>query len=98
KTTAKETWQLVSWLTHDRNADDTASTVAIQACSTVVGHSIQVLERERRGRLQECPLCRSRNIRSHFDPAIEPDGDYYRSCAVCDWTDHPEGNASGENS
>jgi hypothetical protein len=91
KNMAKETWQLANWLTHDRNASDTASTIAIHSTDTVVGHFIQMLMRERTGNTQECPLCKSRNIRSHFDIGIKPDGDYYMTCGVCDWSTHPEG-------
>ena len=89
KNTAKETWQLVNWLTHDRNASDTASTIAIQSCNTIVGHFIHILERERTGNAEECPLCKSRDIRTHFDISIEPDGDYYMTCGVCPWNNHP---------
>jgi hypothetical protein len=89
KNTAKETWQLVNWLTHDRNANDTASSIAIHSCDTIVGHFVQLLERERTGNAEECPLCKSRNIRTHFDMSIEPDGDYYMTCGVCAWSNHP---------
>ena len=90
KNTAKETWQLVNWLTHARNANKTASSIAIHSCQTVIGHFIQILERERTDKTDECPVCRSRNLRTHFDIAIPPDGDYYTSCGVCDWNNHPE--------
>jgi len=43
KGVSKDTWQLVNWLTHHRNANTTASSIAIHACDTVVGHFIQVL-------------------------------------------------------
>jgi hypothetical protein len=89
KNTAKGTWQLVNWLTHDRSANKMASSIAIYACDTVVGHLVQVLERERMDRTEQCPLCKSRNIRTHFDSSIEPDGDYYMTCGVCDWSSHP---------
>ena len=89
KTTAKETWQLVNWLTHDRNANQTASSIAIHACDTVVGHFVQILERERTDQTNQCPLCKSRHIRTHFDISIEPDGDYYMTCGVCDWSSRP---------
>ena len=89
KNTAKETWQLVNWLTHDRNANETASTIALHSCSTLVGHFIHILERERTGNADGCPLCKSRNIRTHFDISIQPDGDYYMTCGVCDWSNHP---------
>lgn len=89
KNVAKETWQLVNWLTHDRSANKTASSIALHACDTVVGHFIQILERERTDHTEECPTCNSRNIRTHFDPAIQPDGDYYLTCGACGWSSHP---------
>ena len=89
KRAAKETWQLVNWLVHDRDANKTASLIAIHACDTVVGHFIQIFERERTDHTEECPLCKSRHIRTHFDPGIEPDGDYYTTCGACGWSSHP---------
>lgn len=45
KTTAEKTWQLVNWLTHDRDANQTASTIAVAACDTLIGHAAQLLQR-----------------------------------------------------
>lgn len=87
--TAKQTWQLVSWLTHHRNANKTAAFIAINASDTVVGQFVHVLERNRGDKTQECPLCRSRDIRTHFDISIAPDGDYYATCGACEWNNHP---------
>lgn len=89
KNTAKETWQLVNWLTHNRNATEATSLIAIYACDTVVGHFVQILERDRMDKTGSCPVCKSRNIRTHFDIAIGPDGDYYTSCGICNWSSHP---------
>jgi hypothetical protein len=91
KNMAKEVWQLVNWLTHTRSASRTASSIAIHSCQTVVSHFIHVLERERTDSTDQCPGCKSQDVRSHFDIAIPPDGDYYLSCGVCDWTNHPGG-------
>lgn len=90
KNMAKETWQVTNWLTHSRSASRTASTIALQSCRTVIGHFIEILESERAERISECPVCKSRNIRSHYDIEIPPKGDYYRSCGVCEWNDYPE--------
>ena len=92
KNTAKETWQLVNWLTHARSANKTASSIAIYACQTVIGHSIQIVEKSHTDKTDQCPSCKSRNVRTHFDIKILPDGDYYMSCGVCDWTNHPKAN------
>ena len=90
KHTAKDTWQLVGWLVHDRDANKTAASIAIQACETVVGHSIQVLERHTRDFTETCPICKSRDIRSHFDPFLGDDGDYYSTCGSCRWSSHQD--------
>ena len=90
KNTAKETWQLVNWLTHTRSVNRAASSIAIHSTQTVIGHFIQLLERERIGYTEECPVCKSRNVRTQFDILIPPDGEYYLSCGVCQWTNHPE--------
>jgi hypothetical protein len=96
KNTAKETWQVTNWLTHTRSATRTASTIALQSCRTVIGHYIQILETERAQRIGECPVCKSRNIRSHYDIGIPPDGDYYLSCGVCEWNDYPDPATAAE--
>lgn len=90
KNMAREAWQLVNWLTHDRSANRTASSIAIHSCQTVIGHFIQVLERQKADGTDQCPVCKSRNVRTHFDISIQPDGDYYMSCGVCNWTNHPD--------
>ncbi|MBY8308432.1 hypothetical protein KW529_14245 [Vibrio fluvialis] len=90
KSIAKESWQLVNWLTHSRNANKTASSIAIHSCQTVIGHFIQILERRRLDQNEACPVCKSRNIRTHFDFSIGDDGEYFSSCGVCNWTDHPD--------
>jgi hypothetical protein len=96
KGSAKGTWQLVNWLTHDRSANKTAASIAIHGCDTIVGHLVQILEREKTDRKEHCPLCNSRNIRAHFDLSLGPAGKYYLTCAVCKWTDHP--GVQGEGS
>ena len=89
KNISKETWQLVNWLTHDRGANKTGSMIALHDCDTIIGHCVHILQRERTDNTDECPRCRSRNIRTHFDMSIGPDGDYYVSCGSCDYDTRP---------
>ncbi|MCH9051312.1 MAG: gamma-glutamylcyclotransferase [Proteobacteria bacterium] len=89
KAASEKTWQLVNWLTHDRNANKSASSIAIEGCDMVVGHYIQLLMRGRTDRAETCPRCSSRNIRTNFEIAIEPDGAYFDTCGACEWTNHP---------
>jgi hypothetical protein len=89
KNTASQTWELVNWLTHDRDADSIAASIAIHACDTIVGHFVQLLMQDRTDNTEWCPVCASRNVRTHYDPMITPDGDYYMTCSECDWNTHP---------
>lgn len=89
KHTARDTWQLVGWLLHDRDANTTAASIAIHGCDTVVGHSVQILERHSRDFGESCPVCKSRDVRSHFDAFIGTDGEYYFTCGSCHWSNHP---------
>ena len=89
KTIAKEAWQLANWLTHTRSARNTAASITMHSCQTVIGHFIQILEGSKAEKVGGCPVCKSSDVRSHYDTNIPPDGDYYVSCGVCDWTDHP---------
>ena len=95
KNTAKESWQLANWLTHTRSATKTASSIAKHSCQMTIGHFIQILEGGRSDKIGKCPVCKSSNIRTHFDIAISLDGAYYSSCGACKWDDHP-GHASAE--
>jgi hypothetical protein len=89
KATSEKTWQLVSWLTHDRNANKTTTSIAVHAVDTLTGHYVFLLMRDRTDQANQCPVCSSRNIRTHFDMEIEPDGEYYQTCGFCDWSNHP---------
>lgn len=86
---AESTWKLVNWITHDRSANKAASSIALHGCDMIIGHYIQLLMRDRTDKTDTCPLCQSRNIRTHFDIMIEPDGSYFDTCGSCDWTNHP---------
>ena len=89
KGVSEHTWQLVNWLTHYRSADEMACSIAIHGSDTIVGHFVQILERSKTKDVKLCAMCGSREIRSHYDPEIPPDGDYFVTCGVCEWSTHP---------
>jgi hypothetical protein len=89
KATTEKAWQLVNWLTHHRNANNTASLITADAIDSIVKHYARLLSRERADRTDQCPRCASRNVRTFFDIAIEPDGAYFEECAACGWDSHP---------
>jgi hypothetical protein len=89
KATTEKAWPLVNWLTHHRNAGKTAALIAAEAVDVIVRHYVRLLSRERADRTDQCPRCASRNVRTFFDIAIEPDGAYFEACGACGWDSHP---------
>jgi hypothetical protein len=97
KTTSDRTWQLVNWLTHDRDANKTEAIIAHEAVGVQIGHFVQLVIRDLVDIVAQCPQCSSRDVHSYYDGAILPDGAYYQRCRACDWHDHPGyPNAEGD--
>ncbi|GLS33497.1 hypothetical protein SAMN04488498_12564 [Mesorhizobium albiziae] len=89
KAITEKAWPLVNWLTHHRNASKTSALVALDAVDAIIKHYARLLSRERADHIEQCPRCQSRNVRTFFDIAIEPDGEYFQACGECDWDSHP---------
>lgn len=89
KRMSKETWQLVNWLTHHRNANSSSSSISVESCGVLVGHMAQLLVPSDVSEDRVCPECASRHIRSHFDITIGEDGEYFTTCGKCGWSNHP---------
>lgn len=89
KAANESAWQLANWITHHRNANKAATLIAILSVDALVTQFLQLLARDRHDAIDECPKCQSRNVRTFYDDAIPPEGDYYKDCGECDWTSHP---------
>ncbi|WP_210419664.1 hypothetical protein ACRDU6_13030 [Mycolicibacterium sp. ELW1] len=89
KATTDKAWDLVNWLTHHRNASKTVALIATQAVETILLDMARTLSRERRDRIDQCPLCESRAVRTFFDRDIGPDGGHFENCSECGWSSHP---------
>lgn len=92
--TVDKTWPLVNWLTHHRNASKTSAIVAAEAVSAMTKIFLTLVSREREDRVEQCPICKSQNIRTHYDSEIGEDGAYFESCAKCNWDSHPRTSQS----
>jgi Txe/YoeB family toxin of toxin-antitoxin system len=90
KNNSEKTWVLVNWLTHYRKASKFECDIMMNACGTLLGDLWNLLERKQSSSETDCPVCASKNIRSHFDAEIEHEGGYYATCGVCGWTNHPQ--------
>lgn len=89
KAMSEKAWQLVNWLTHHRNANKMAAMISVGAVDALIVDYARLLSRERWDRTEQCVVCASRNLRTHFDIAIQPDGAYFETCGACGWSSHP---------
>jgi hypothetical protein len=64
---AADSWELVNWLTHDRDAAKPPSLIAAQAVDALIGHSLFAFKGDAKKLVEDCPTCSSRRIRQHFD-------------------------------
>lgn len=95
KTTAKETWQLVNWLTHAANAGRFDAELALEAThATMVAFGAVVLRHER-GTPDRCPECSSYQLTTRFLPDLDPSG-YGDVCSACGWIASPSNAPLGE--
>ena len=91
KGTAKATWQLVSWLTHARNAHRVDAMIALRATESVLVDFSMAVTRLQRGTPDRCPSCSSYRIASDFRPDLDPEPRYVSVCESCGWSHDPAG-------
>ena len=53
--------------------------------------------RDKTDNVEKCPLCKSRDVRTHFDHTLGLDGAYYMTCGICNWTTHPGAGGAAES-
>jgi hypothetical protein len=82
KAIAKNTWELVNWLTHDKNATQFDGLMALDATANVLEAFSNATIRFERGETNRCPSCGSYQLSRDYDDEAETSFAY---CKVCDW-------------
>jgi hypothetical protein len=90
KSTARGTWQLVSWLTHAVNATRLDGDVAVRGTETVLVAYSGARLRQERGGIDRCPECRSYRLRGEYRPDLDIDPPYLTACDGCGWVEQPD--------
>jgi hypothetical protein len=90
KTSAKETWHLVNWLTHTSKASLYEAHLAHDATANLLGiFSLVVVKGEGDGP-EACPECKSYRIVSVFEPDLGLEHPYVNLCESCGWNTYDE--------
>jgi hypothetical protein len=79
KSSSKEAWEYVSWLTHARNAGEQEARIAFSATHQVIEAYLLAVTRTQRGQPQRCPTCTSYRL----ELVRSRDGDWVKLCAAC---------------
>jgi hypothetical protein len=87
RSTAKETWQLLNWVTHTSNAGLPDAQIALEATSHLLSMTTRVVAKKEAEPPVNCPTCGSYRIAAVFDPDIPRDPSYVSLCQSCGWND-----------
>lgn len=97
KAVARETWELVQWLTHATSATRYDAEIAVEATENVVQVFVTAIRRWEHGAPDRCPACGSYRIVSDFRAALmeagEKDDPYVTLCEVCGWEERAKEGA-----
>ena len=80
KAQAKETWELVNWLTHARNVSKIDGTMAIDATHSVIEAFGNALIRHERKMPERCGRCGSLQLQLVYMPELDNDAAIFQSC------------------
>jgi len=87
KAVARQTWDLVSWLTHASSATNYDAITALMATNTCVDAFAMMLKKHRSGVPDRCPKCASYKIAPLYRPEFETESGYIKFCPKCGWSD-----------
>lgn len=91
KATAKVTWELVNWLTHNKNAVFHDARLAVEATQSVLGAFTEVLLRHETKAPERCPRCASYRLVADFRPEAGTASGFVALCSSCGWSDSKSG-------
>ncbi len=83
KSLARETWQLVNWLTHSKNAVRFDGRIAVDATGNLLQAFGAALVRYERGMPDRCGVCASYRLTSVYRPDLEIDPPFAIMCESC---------------
>ena len=82
---AEHTWQLVSWLTHAKNATWADGQLAVDATQNVLSAFGAAVIRHERGAPERCPRCSSYRLTIDYRSDLDTE---VMLCEACGWTDN----------
>lgn len=90
KTNSGSTWELVSWLTHHKNAIRDDAKYVMEATEQLILNTLSIVVRNEKPKPKRCPNCKSYRVISDFRSELmyKVENPYVELCEACGW----EGN------
>jgi len=85
KTTSRDIWQLVNWLTHTSTACLHEAHLALEATANLLATISLVVIHAESGAPDTCPACHSYRVVAVFEPDVDRDPPYVSLCELCGW-------------
>lgn len=89
KAAARETWQLVNWLTHTSRANLREAHFALDATSNLLSLTTMAVMQAEGDAPETCPECESYRMTSVYEPDLGLDPPYVSLCESCGWNNAP---------
>lgn len=90
KMNAKETWQLVNWLTHTSKANLYEAHLALDATANLLAVASLVVMHAEASSPPTCPKCHSYRVVAVYEPELGLDPPYVNLCESCGWNDYKD--------
>lgn len=87
---AKETWQLVNWLTHTSKASLYEAHLALDATANLLAVASLVVMHAEASPSPTCPKCHSYRVVAVYDSDLDLDPPYVNLCESCGWNDYKD--------
>lgn len=87
KTTSDSTWELVSWLTHHKNAIRDDAKYVMAATEQLLLNTLNIVARNEKPKPKRCPNCKSYRVVSDFRSELmyKVKDPYVELCEACGW-------------
>ncbi|MDO8487266.1 MAG: hypothetical protein Q7S45_03160 [Candidatus Curtissbacteria bacterium] len=87
KTNSDSTWELVSWLTHHKNAVREDAKYVMNATEQLMLNTLSIVVRSEKSKPKRCPKCKSYRVISDFRSELmyKVEHPYVELCEACGW-------------
>ncbi len=87
KSSADSTWELVGWLTHNKNAVVDDAKYVMDATEQLMLNTLSIVVRHEKPAPERCPKCKSYRVVSDFRSELmdKVDHPYVELCEACGW-------------